>query len=87
MEGADGEGDVLGAAALYEVLFGVFGAAPSPRYLFERLDYYCVDKDSRPDALVFNRTVTLKDTWTKIVDFRTLPLLPARLCYRSNSCP
>ena len=36
------------------------------RYQFERLGYFCVDPDSRPDALVFNRTVTLKDTWAKI---------------------
>jgi len=44
----------------------VAGAAPGTRYQFERLGYYCVDKDTRPDALVFNRTVTLKDTWAKI---------------------
>jgi len=34
-------------------------------YQFERLGYFCVDKDSKPGALVFNRTVTLKDTWAK----------------------
>lgn len=34
-------------------------------YQFERLGYFCVDKDSTPGALVFNRTVTLKDTWAK----------------------
>lgn len=34
---------------------------------FERLGYFCVDPvDSSPDALVFNRTVTLRDTWAKI---------------------
>jgi glutaminyl-tRNA synthetase len=33
---------------------------------FERLGYYCKDPDSRPDALVFDRTVTLKDTWAKV---------------------
>jgi glutaminyl-tRNA synthetase len=34
---------------------------------FERLGYFCVDaRDSRPGALVFNRTVTLRDAWTKI---------------------
>jgi glutaminyl-tRNA synthetase len=32
---------------------------------FERLGYFCVDRDSRPDQMVFNRTVTLKDTWAK----------------------
>ena len=44
------------------------GAEPSSRYQFERLGYFCVDaKDSKPDALVFNRTVTLRDTWAKIL--------------------
>jgi glutaminyl-tRNA synthetase len=33
---------------------------------FERLGYFCPDADSRPDALVFNRTLTLKDTWAKV---------------------
>jgi glutaminyl-tRNA synthetase len=33
---------------------------------FERLGYFCVDPDSAPGALVFNRTVTLKDAWAKI---------------------
>ena len=43
------------------------GAAPGSRYQFERLGYFCVDPvDARPDKLVFNRTVTLKDDWTKI---------------------
>ena len=36
------------------------------RFQFERQGYFCVDPDSRPDALVFNRTVTLRDTWAKI---------------------
>jgi len=36
------------------------------RLQFERQGYFCVDPDSRPDALVFNRTVTLRDTWAKI---------------------
>lgn len=36
-------------------------------YQFERLGYFCVDsRDSRPDSLVFNRTVPLRDTWAKI---------------------
>jgi methionine--tRNA ligase beta chain len=35
------------------------------RYQFERLGYFCVDTDSKPGALVFNRTVALKDTWAK----------------------
>ncbi len=36
------------------------------RYQFERLGYFCVDKDSKPGKPVFNRTVALKDTWAKI---------------------
>jgi glutaminyl-tRNA synthetase len=39
---------------------------PQERFQFERLGYFCVDKDSTPTHLVFNRAVTLKDTWTKI---------------------
>jgi glutaminyl-tRNA synthetase len=38
---------------------------PGDRYQFERLGYFCADKDSTPAALVFNRTVTLKDTWAR----------------------
>ncbi len=41
-------------------------AAPGSRYQFERLGYFCVDPDSAEGKLVFNRTVTLKDTWAKI---------------------
>jgi len=36
------------------------------RYQFERLGYFCVDPDSKPGFLVFNRTVALKDTWAKV---------------------
>jgi glutaminyl-tRNA synthetase len=42
------------------------GARPGSRYQFERLGYFSVDPDSAPDKLVFNRTVTLRDTWAKI---------------------
>ena len=42
------------------------GAAPESKYQFERLGYFCVDPDSNPDRLVFNRTVSLRDTWAKI---------------------
>jgi len=43
------------------------GAAPGSRYQFERLGYFCVDSsDSSGGALVFNRTVTLRDSWAKI---------------------
>ena len=43
------------------------GAAPGSRWQFERMGYFCVDPvDSRPGVPVWNRTVTLKDTWAKI---------------------
>ncbi len=40
-------------------------ARPNERYQFERLAYFALDPDSRPGKLVFNRTITLKDTWAK----------------------
>ncbi len=45
---------------------GLAGAAPGSRYQFERLGYFCVDPDSTAAKLVFNRTVSLRDTWAKI---------------------
>jgi len=42
------------------------GAAPGSRFQFERLGYFCVDPDSRPDMPIFNRTVSLKDAWARI---------------------
>ncbi|MEE8576353.1 MAG: glutamine--tRNA ligase/YqeY domain fusion protein [candidate division Zixibacteria bacterium] len=43
------------------------GAAPGARFQFLRNGYFCVDsRDSSQDALVFNRTVLLRDTWAKI---------------------
>jgi glutaminyl-tRNA synthetase len=43
--------------------------APGEKFQFERHGYFCLDiKDSKPDNLVFNRTATLKDTWSKIKD-------------------
>ena len=41
-------------------------ARAGDRYQFERLGYFAVDPDSKPGRLVFNRTVTLKDTWARI---------------------
>ena len=38
-------------------------AKPLDRLQFERLGYFCVDSDSKPDALVFNRTISLRDSW------------------------
>jgi glutaminyl-tRNA synthetase len=37
------------------------------RYQFLRKGYFCLDKESTADKMVFNRTVTLKDTWAKEV--------------------
>ena len=42
------------------------GAAPGNRYQFERMGYFCVDPDTTPGKLVFNRTVSLRDDWAKI---------------------
>jgi len=46
---------------------GLSTAAAEARFQFERQGYFCVDRfDSRPDHLVFNRTVTLRDSWAKL---------------------
>jgi glutaminyl-tRNA synthetase len=45
---------------------GLKGAEPGHRYQFERKGYFCVDPDSTEDRPVFNRTVSLRDTWAKI---------------------
>jgi glutaminyl-tRNA synthetase len=42
-------------------------ASRDERYQFERLAYFALDKDSTPEAIVFNRTITLKDAWAKEV--------------------
>ena len=41
-------------------------AAPGDRFQFERIGYFCVDSDSSPEHLVFNRTVALVDSWAKM---------------------
>ena len=41
-------------------------AEPGNRYQFERKGYFCVDPDSAAGALVFNQTISLRDTWAKI---------------------
>ena len=41
-------------------------ARPGDRYQFERLGYFCVDKSSKAERLVFNRTAELRDTWAKL---------------------
>jgi glutaminyl-tRNA synthetase len=44
----------------------VAGSPAGKTFQFERLGYFCVDKDSTPGKIVFNRSVTLRDTWAKI---------------------
>lgn len=41
-------------------------ALPGDKFQFERLGYFCVDKNATAQKLIFNRTVTLKDTWAKV---------------------
>jgi glutaminyl-tRNA synthetase len=48
------------------VEIGLKHAVAEAHYQFERLGYFCVDKDSDESRLVFNRTVTLRDSWVKI---------------------
>jgi glutaminyl-tRNA synthetase len=48
-------------------------AAIAARFQFERLGYFCVDPDARPGRLVFNRTVTLRDSWARISGRPTNP--------------
>ena len=43
----------------------VAGVVPGTRFQFERHGYFIADQDSTPDALIFNRTVTLRDTWAR----------------------
>ena len=45
---------------------GLRDVAPGSRYQFERLGYYCADRDSAPGRPVFNQTITLRDTWAKV---------------------
>lgn len=44
----------------------VAGAEVGKNFQFERMGYFCVDKDSTAERLVFNRTATLRDTWAKL---------------------
>ena len=54
------------------------GAPPGASYQFERLGYFCVDRDSTPEKQVFNRTVALRDTWAKIEKKGGTGIQPAR---------
>jgi glutaminyl-tRNA synthetase len=63
--------DFLNPASLEVVTSGkvepsLAAAVPGSRFQFERLGYFVVDPDTRPGAPVFNRTVSLKDTWAKV---------------------
>jgi glutaminyl-tRNA synthetase len=48
-------------------------AEPGSRFQFERQGYFCIDSDSSPDALLFNRTVPLKDAWAKVAKAQHTP--------------
>ncbi len=56
----------LATVATCRVEPSLTAAQPGELFQFERLGYFCVDPDSRPNNLVFNRTVALKDPWAKI---------------------
>jgi glutaminyl-tRNA synthetase len=44
----------------------VMNTKPMDKFQFERIGYFCADKDSTREKLIFNRTVTLRDSWSKI---------------------
>lgn len=46
---------------------GLADAKPGDRFQFLRMGYFCADPDSKAGAPVFNRSVTLRDTWAKLV--------------------
>lgn len=48
-------------------------ASPGSRFQFERQGYFCMDPESSPEALLFNRTVSLKDTWAKVEKAQRIP--------------
>src|ERR1019366_9369111 len=70
--GADGDIMADLNPASLEVLTGCLvepalaAAAPGDPVQFERQGYFCADPDTAPGALVFNRTVGLRDTWAKV---------------------
>lgn len=47
---------------------GLKDASIGEKFQFQRMGYFCIDKDSTPENLVFNRTVTLRDSWDKIAE-------------------
>lgn len=46
--------------------YAAANAVPGTKFQFQRIGYFTPDNDSHPDALVFNRTIALKDTWEKV---------------------
>jgi glutaminyl-tRNA synthetase len=62
--------EILADARLEPSLASV---AAGQRFQFERLGYFCVDPDARPDAPVFNRTVSLRDTWARMSKANATP--------------
>jgi glutaminyl-tRNA synthetase len=62
--------DCLNPDSLIEITGGLIepsaAAGAQQRFQFEREGYFCLDQqDSSPDKLVFNRTITLRDSWAK----------------------
>ena len=51
-------GDIL-------VYQNIISAEELEKFQFQRIGYFCIDKESTKDHLVFNRTVTLRDSWAK----------------------
>ena len=45
---------------------GLKDAKPGEKFQFERVGYFCVDTESTAEKLIFNRTVSLRDTWAKL---------------------
>jgi glutaminyl-tRNA synthetase len=70
-EGADFKSQIspesLGVIEKAKLEPGVAGMPRDTRFQFERLGYFCIDPDSTPEKMVFNRTVTLRDTWAKVM--------------------
>ena len=58
--------DSVGVLSTCRVEPSLAGATPGSRYQFERKGYFCVDPDTTAERPVFNRTVSLRDTWAKI---------------------
>ena len=60
------EADSLQVLTNCQVEPSLRGATTGIPYQFERQGYFCVDPDSTPEKLVFNRTVALRDSWARL---------------------